>query len=343
MRDALSLLDQGIAFGGGRVEAGLINQMLGSIDRDHVLRLLTALSSADGQALLSEVDRLDELAPDYAAVLDDLLAALQRLAVLQLVEGRSIDEEYAELQPFADSIAAEDVQLYYQIALHGRRDLPVCRDPRMGFEMTLLRMLAFRPEDSGSEVERAAAVPPPRASRSRAPRASAPGSVGAARLLSPTVADGGRPAASPARMLPANGAGGNGHENAANAEIDWPALLQTLEVRGPARQLADHCDLVAYSGRAMQLVLPPDKSHLNTHQLRARLETALKEHFGRDLKLTIASGAPTRPTPAEIRKSTDDERMRAARESIAADPNVKALQAAFDATVEADSVRSTKS
>ena len=76
MRDALSLLDQGIAFAGGRVEASLINQMLGSIDRDHVLRLLTALSSGDGQALLAEVDRLDELAPDYAAVLDDLLAAL---------------------------------------------------------------------------------------------------------------------------------------------------------------------------------------------------------------------------------------------------------------------------
>ena len=92
----------------------------------------------------------------------------------------------------------------------------------------------------------------------------------------------------------------------------------------------------------MQLVLPADKSHLNTQQLRARLETALREHFGRELRLTIVSGTPARPTPAEIRKSNEDERMRGARESIEGDANVKALQAAFGATVEADSIRSTK-
>src|SRR5262249_10144935 len=88
MRDALSLLDQGIAFGGGRMEAAAVNSMLGNIDRGHVLRMLDALSRRDGAALLGEVDQLDKLAPDYGAVLDDLLAALQRIAVLQLVAGR---------------------------------------------------------------------------------------------------------------------------------------------------------------------------------------------------------------------------------------------------------------
>ena len=135
---------------------------------------------------------------------------------------------------------------------------------------------------------------------------------------------------------------GNGHRARDAAELDWPQLLQTLEVRGPARQLADHCDLGAYSEGAIQLVLPEDKSHLNTQQLRARLEGALKEHFGRNLRLAIVSGTPARPTPAEIRKSNEDERIRTARESIEDDPNVKALEAAFSATVEADSVRSTK-
>src|SRR5262245_51865958 len=145
MRDALSLLDQAIAFGGGRIEAAAVNGMLGNIDRGHVLRMLEALSRQDGAALLREVDKLDQAAPDYGAVLDDLAAALQRVAVLQLVSGRLDDDEAAVIAPFAERLSPEDVQLYYQIAVNGRRDLPIGRDPRVAFEMTLLRMLAFRP------------------------------------------------------------------------------------------------------------------------------------------------------------------------------------------------------
>ncbi len=334
MRDALSLLDQSIAFGRGRVESGLVNTMLGSIDRDHVFRLLESLSRADGQALLTEVDRLDELAPDYGSVLDDLLGALQRLAVLQLVVGRPDDEDYAELEPLAKSISPEDVQLYYQIALQGRRDLPVCRDPRMGFEMTLLRMLAFRPDvpDQQRRATPAGAQPRPQ----EAPRSAVANSKTPAAPASDEVR---RKPAPAARAVAAD------HDSArqgSTREMQWPALLQELEVRGPARQLADHCDLASYANGAMQLVLPEDKSHLNTQQLRGRLEAALREHFGRELRLTISAGTPARPTPAEIRKANEDERMRSARESIEGDPNVKALQSAFNATVEADTVRSTK-
>src|SRR6185503_12347751 len=113
---------------------------------------------------------LDERAPDYGAVLDDLLESLQRIAVLQLVGGRSDDEEFAGVAPFAAQLGAEDTQLYYQIALNGRRDLPFCRDARMGFEMTVLRMLAFRP--AADSVAPRVAVP--------APRVAAPGASGSA-------------------------------------------------------------------------------------------------------------------------------------------------------------------
>jgi hypothetical protein len=88
--------------------------------------------------------------------------------------------------------------------------------------------------------------------------------------------------------------------------------------------------------------VPADKEHLNTQQLRARLETALREQHGRDLRLAITVGQPSRPTPAELRRSNESARMRDAREAIEADPNVKAVQAAFDATLEADSIRSSK-
>jgi DNA polymerase-3 subunit gamma/tau len=325
MRDGLSLLDQSIAFGGGKVQGALIAAMLGTIDRSHVVRLLAALAKQDGPELLAEVAKLDESAPDYGAVLDELLEALQRIAVLQLVGGRSDDEELAAVAPFVEQFSAEDAQLFYQIALHGRRDLPVCREPRMGFEMTLLRMLAFRPAaEENAPSQRVVRVVAP-ALPTAAPRT---------------------PAAAPPRPQAAAGA-----ERAAEARpkvgggvttAEWATVVQALDLRGPARQLADSCDLTSNAGGSWQLVVPADKEHLNTQQLRARLETALREQHGRDLRLAITVGQPSRPTPAELRRSNESARMRDARETIEADPNVKAVQAAFDATLEPDSIRSSK-
>jgi DNA polymerase-3 subunit gamma/tau len=327
MRDGLSLLDQSIAFGGGKVEESLVAAMLGSIDRSYVLRLLAALAKHDGPALLAEVDKLDESAPDYSAVLDELLGALQRIAVLQLVGGRSDDEEFAAVAPFVEQLSAEDTQLYYQIALHGRRDLPICREPRMGFEMTLLRMLAFRP-----------------AAEEGAPQSRSVRSVAA------TVAA--QPAPKPAEPSPASRPQPRALERAPEASTtpaasssatpEWTSVVQALDLRGPARQLADSCALTSNAGGAWQLVVPADKEHLNTQQLRTRLEAALREQYGRDLRLSITAGQPPRPTPAEVRRSNESARMREAREAIETDPNVKAVQAAFDATLEPDSIRSHK-
>jgi DNA polymerase-3 subunit gamma/tau len=322
MRDALSLLDQSIAFGAGKIEGAAVAAMLGTIDRGHVLLLLEALASRDGASLLREVERLDERAPDYGTLLDELLGALQRIAVLQLVGGRADDDELAELAPFAERLSAEDAQLYYQIALHGRRDLPVCRDPRMGFEMTLLRMLAFRPVAETSAPRHAGGSTP---------------AVGTSRVAAPATTR--RETAPPkqsAELTPRSEAG------ATPASPDWASIVQGLDLRGPVRQLADSCDLQSNHGGAWQLLVPPDKEHLNTQQLRTRLEAALREQHGRDLRVTVAVGKPARPTPAEARRSSESVRMREVRETLEADTNVKAVQAAFDATLELDSIRSSK-
>ena len=322
MRDALSLLDQGIAFGGGKVDGPMMATMLGSIDRDHVVKLIEALARQDGAALVAEIARLDERAPDYGAVLDDLLEMLQRIAVLQLVGGRSDDEELAAAVPLAAQLGAEDTQLYYQIALNGRRDLPICRDPRVGFEMTMLRMLAFRPAAVGATPRAAAPAPP----------AVSPATTSSPAARARPQVEGAVPKAEHAKAPAA----------AAVPSTDWAGALAALDLRGAARQLADNCDLQSNAGGAWQLVLPRDKEHLNTQQLRARIETALQEQHGRDIRLTITAGKPARPTPAEVRKSNEDQRMREARESIESDPTVKTVQAAFEATLEADSIRSTK-
>ena len=147
MRDALSLLDQLIAFGGGKVEEASARSMLGTIDRDHVTRLARALATGDAAQLLETARSLEEFSPDYGQVLDDLAGVLTRTALQQLVPGYEGDELFdpALLKELAAAIPAEDVQLYYQTAILGRRDLPFAPDPRTGFEMTLVRMLAFRP------------------------------------------------------------------------------------------------------------------------------------------------------------------------------------------------------
>lgn len=148
MRDALSLADQAIAYGQGNLVAEQVAAMLGVLDHQHLLGLLRALVSHDPQQLMAVVGTLAEQAPDFASVLQDLASLLHRLTLAQVVPEAlpedQIDRE--ELIALAAGLPAEEVQLYYQLAIEGRRDLPLAPDPRTGLEMTLLRMLAFRPQ-----------------------------------------------------------------------------------------------------------------------------------------------------------------------------------------------------
>ncbi len=142
LRDGLSLLDQAIAFGGGRLSDEDVRAMLGSIERRHVVAILEALAADDGEALMKVVADITESGYDHAGVLEEVMVFLHRVAVAQAVPdlaGESSDE--AEVMQFAKDMAPEDVQLFYQIGLTGRRDLPLAPDPRTGLEMTLLRML----------------------------------------------------------------------------------------------------------------------------------------------------------------------------------------------------------
>ena len=148
MRDSLSLTDQAIAFGNGRVTEQEVSTMLGTIDQGQVMKMVKALSSGGAAEVLAAVASLAEHAPDYAAVLDDMLSMLHRIAIAQAVP-EAVDNSQGDREQvleLAGHMLAEDVQLYYQVGLVGKRDLPLAPEPRGGFEMALLRMLAFRPE-----------------------------------------------------------------------------------------------------------------------------------------------------------------------------------------------------
>ncbi|HEX6994121.1 MAG TPA: DNA polymerase III subunit gamma/tau [Gammaproteobacteria bacterium] len=392
MRDALSMLDQGIAFCGGRIDAEAINSMLGTIDRGHVLRILEALAAEDGNALLDEVEQLAERAPDFGSVLDELMGALQQIAVIQLVGDRVPDEDLEVLKPLAERISAEDVQLYFQIALQGRRDLPVARDPRVAVEMTLLRMLAFRPvgADAGARGAGPERVPPRTAQPGPPSGASAGGAGPSARpsgasavraRLAEQLERGGTKSASTAPpraksapspdQAPYDGpppAPPPIEDDAGLPELDphdaaplgpdpaydsldegarperrwdgkWTTLIEAADIRGAARQLADHCELAKATERRLELVLVPEKQTLATQQVRSRLEAAISEYLGRPITLSITAGKPPRPTPAQVRLANENERMRRAREAMEQDPNVRAAQEAFGAVLEADTIQ----
>ncbi len=186
LRDGLSLLDQAIAYGGGTLNNDEVAAMLGTVDRAQVGELLEALAAGDGPQLLAAVDRLAGYSPDFSAVLDELAAHLHRIQVCQLVPSAVDDDE--PLRPLAEQVPAELVQLWYQMALSGRRELPFAPSPRIGFEMSLLRMLAFRPigASGGSDglpkpaaaALRSSAPPMPAALMAPVPASSPPAPAG---------------------------------------------------------------------------------------------------------------------------------------------------------------------
>jgi DNA polymerase-3 subunit gamma/tau len=321
MRDALSLLDQAIAYGQGALREAEVCTMLGTIDRNVVYRLLAALAANDAAGLLSEVGHADEFAPDYATLLADMLSVLQRIAIARVLPD-AIDDTFGDREAvigLSTRIAPEDVQLYYQIGLIGRRDLALAPDPRGGFEMVMLRMLAFRPQTAGKAVAAA-----PRKARSAAPSRAAPETAAeVVREAAPEPV----PEAVPATVAdPASG--------------DWLALVEQLDIKGMARELALNCALQELSEQAVVLAVDPTHARLLNEARRRQIEQALSGHFGRPFGLKILQEGEFRgETPARRQAREREARKQQAIQSIEADENVKALKDAFGATVNYDSIR----
>jgi DNA polymerase III subunit gamma/tau len=339
MRDALSLLDQVLAFGGGRVLEAEVRALLGTLDRRHVEAIVNALAAKDGNALMASVQQLDERAPDYDQALGELAAAIQRMALLQaLPDLRGEDEEQDQaLAALAVRFSPEDLQLLYQIAIMARRDLDFAPDARGGFEMALLRMLAFRPASAGPESSAAAPSaspgPGPAPSRGAAPARGAARSPGAGAVG----------AAVPDRVVPQPAAAAPAAPAVAGtlAQDDWASIVPTLGLQGPASQLAAHCLLVGQARDVVKLRLDPAGESFNRPKIAERLAQALSQYYGRTVRLEIGVGeiAADEVTPARLQAQAADERLKAAEQAIDGDPAVSAMRDIFGATVQPGSVR----
>jgi len=306
MRDALSITDQAIGYGQGEVRAADVVDMLGLVGRDQVGGLIDALAGGDAAQVLAVTAELSDRAVDFQHLLGELLAGLHAMAVSHaLQDGAAV--------PFD----AETVQLYYQIALHGHRDLSFAPDPRQGVEMTLLRMLAFTPEE-GARVPR---TEPAATRRTDAPETAAVDSAGSVA----EAAGSSGTAASRAASVPAAVA------EAGSLQADWYELVAALDLAGVARMIAEHTELRFRDGDRFEFVL--DQAHdtlLSDTQVEV-IRRALGRHLAGDSEaprkptVQLVPGQVLLETPAARNARLAAERQRAAEQAMAADPTVRAL------------------
>ena len=325
MRDALSLLDQAIAFGGGQLNEADVKQMLGTIEQTHIYTLLEQLAVRDAAGLMATLQQLNSQSPDHVAVLAELLGTLHYLAVLQQVPD-AYDESMGDqdrLMQLSQQLSPEDVQLFYQIGVLGRRDLPYAPDPASGVEMVLLRMLAFRPQGEVQTLPAAPGQTPPSAPKAKTvPPASMPPDA----AVSTTSA-----AVSPTPVPPTAG-----------AAASWTELVPQLKLAGILQQFAMNCAWQGQEGNKIDLTLEPSCENLLNKERVDRLQEALQAHYGKPVILNISVGKPEAETPAQRAQREQQARLNAATQAIESDTNVQKILDTFGAKINPDTIQPAK-
>jgi len=284
LRDALSLLEQAIAYGAGKLSSEDVGSMLGNLDQNVVLELIKGLATNDAPGLLQQIRQLAEQNPDFVTVLGDMLSLLQQIALAQVVPATVDALDGEAILQLAKQLSAEDVQLFYQIALLGRRDLPLAPEPRGGFEMLMLRMLAFRPDNAAQVPQTSAptyAIPSPR--------------------VSPQVAE-----------SPPTNSGAD----------DWKSIANSLEVKGAVRQLALNCELKQRDSKTWHFSLAPERKFLLRPERTKQIEELLKKRYSDLQSVQIRVEHPKTETPAIAQQRIQESHQKYAVNAVDNDPFV---------------------
>ena len=319
MRDALSLLDQAIAHGAGKVEEAGVRDMLGTVGDDYLYGILDGLRTGDVNTMLAVAEAMDARSLSFDSALQELATLFHRIALAQFApQAMADDAERARLAPYAEAFDAEFLQLCYQIAIHGRDDLDLAPDEYAGFTMTLLRLHAFRPD--AAAAKRSAAAPAAAARPAPAPAAAAAAPV--------------RPAAAPSAETPRPAAAA-----ASAGESDWHTLVARLPLVGMVRQLAQHCELADAGQEQVTLRLPPAHKHLLGKAQQDKLQAELQTHYGRPVRLVIELADAAGDTPAERSRNEKRERQERAVAAIEQDPFVREVIDLFDASIDESTIK----
>ncbi len=334
MRDGLSLLDQAVAFSGGKLTAEQVSQMLGLVSHGHISAMITALAEGDAATLLSIVAELVAQSREVDNVLASLAETLHRICLVQCVPGYKDAErtDWESVVELASRLAPEDAQLYYQIAIKGREELGIAPDPRTGLEMTLLRMLAFRPpgdagEPSGGRQSGPAAKKPGKSGhsgRSQAQPASTPHGTGTQASIVGSLQ--GQSAPAPKLALA--------------DDLDWLALAGSLKLSGPVRELARNVHLRSRSDDRWEFAIAASLRHLGSATCVDRLSQALSDQLGHAVMIRLIDdeGADLH-TQAKLDEQQLNIRMTDAERAINEDPVIKSLKERFGARIIENSIQ----
>jgi DNA polymerase-3 subunit gamma/tau len=315
MRDALSVLDQAIAYGAGEVREAAVRAMLGAVDADYAYRIADALLAGDGQALLAEAAGLTERSLSLTAALDELAGLFHRIAVAQTVADiADALPDAVRVAGYARAFTPEVVQLGYQICVQGRADMALAPDESTGFAMTLLRLLAFEPGQGTPAQGKAAARPVTR---------EVAASGGQASGQAPSV-----PGAEPrsATLTPL-------------AIADWPAFVAGLKLSGIALQLAAQTELKSIAGNEIVLAVPEAARHLTDKAYTDKLKAALDDALGRRVRLRFDVDPATGATLAAQEKRERAEARAKTEAAFRDDPFVQDVLSRFDATIKPESIK----
>lgn len=324
MRDGLSLLDQALA-GAGRLNLEDVREMLGSVEQRHVHAILEALADSDAAAAIDAVGEVFSQARGMDQLLADLAEALHRLALVQQLPDYRDDSraDWDELIGLAGKLDAEDLQLWYQIAIAGRRDLPLAPSERSGCEMTILRMFAFQPASAGGAEKQKQ----PRAASQQhgavAPRSEQ--ATGAAAAVDGRQASDSRPQAAGRPALSMD---------------NWPEVLARLPLSESFRSIAASLAIGSVDGNRVEFKIERDDMVFTSQRFWNELQEALGTWFGQPARVVHkAVDSLERPTPAVLEQQQQDKSRADAEKAIDEDPFVRQLSEQFDAEIVRESIR----
>lgn len=336
MRDALSLMDQAIAYSDSRVEEATVRNMLGAIDQSYLFDLLKMLRAQDGAGLLRIADDMAIRSIAFEAALQDLSTLLHRIALAQTVAAAIPEDEPERVSLFelAQQFNAEEIQLLYQIAIHGRSEIGLAPDEYAGFTMTLLRMLAFIPAALASSTAapiRGAAVTP-KVMSAAAPEAVY-ANVVAPKPIEAKTAEASLPEQKNVAQPVAKISG--------SEQFDWSVLLGQLNVQGMARELAKNCVMESFvDGKICLSLEPQHKQFMNNKMAQDKLQAALSDYFAQAVRLQLSVGEVSEAaTPAVVERQEKQSRQQAATDAISQDPFVREVQTQLDAQIIENSIK----
>jgi len=358
MRDALSLTDQAIGHGGGQVNEADVSSMLGTIERSYVVDICTALTGGTGTDVLAAISRMAEQAPDYGQALSDVLSIWHQVAILQTVP-EALDKgvgNYSELLNLAAVASKEDVQLFYQICLLGRKDLHLAPDLKSGFEMVMLRALAFRP-DANPPIREATPAPAPQEAESpakkpeaAAPEAQPPAAPPAAAEPVPASQPAPQPLAEPTESQQSSAAvqlESPPWEQPVQQKValqdftpdNWIEIRKQLTIGASLGEIASHCLYKGREGSQLQFLIDNNQTSLYDTAHQQTLGEALSDYFAEPLSVEITFGVAEQETPRAADNREKAERLAEAVDRLNADPSVIKFKQLFDGHLNEQSVR----